>query len=234
MQAQKQANLKMLEAVATQLGPLCQEFVFLGGCTTALFITDLASPDVRYTLDVDCIVDVLSLNEYYQVENKLIQQGFKKSLEDEVICRWHYDSIILDVMPTDENILGFGNRWYKSAIAHAIEYHLSSQTTIKVLTAAYFLATKLEALRTRGKMDFMASHDFEDIISVLDGRSAIVEEIILSEYDLKDYLKKYFSDMLDDRKFHDALPGHFIQYGNLAEDRIQLLLNKLKQLLLVS
>jgi hypothetical protein len=121
----KLANLKMLEFVANKLGQLCDEVIFLGGCTTALFITDTAAPDVRYTLDVDCIVDVLSLSQYYQLEKKLQAHGFKKSIQDDVFCRWHYDDVILDVMPTDEKILGFGNKWYKSAIQHAFTYTLT-------------------------------------------------------------------------------------------------------------
>lgn len=67
----KLANFRMLEFVATKLGDMCYDVVFLGGCTTALFITDSAAPDVRYTLDVDCIVDVISLKEYHQIEAKL-------------------------------------------------------------------------------------------------------------------------------------------------------------------
>lgn len=103
-----QTNLKMLEFVATKLGEMINDVVFLGGCTTGLFITDPIFPDVRYTLDVDCIVDVVSLHQYHQTEKKLTKLGFKKSLIAEVICRWFYDDAILDVMPTDENILGFG------------------------------------------------------------------------------------------------------------------------------
>ncbi len=61
----KAANLRMLQIVAKQLGTSCEEVVFLGGSTIALFITDPASPDVRYILDVDCIVDVISLNQYH-------------------------------------------------------------------------------------------------------------------------------------------------------------------------
>ncbi len=34
------ANLRMLEFVARKLGPLNDEVVYLGGCSTALFITD--------------------------------------------------------------------------------------------------------------------------------------------------------------------------------------------------
>lgn len=65
--SQKAANLRMLSLVARQLGPLREEVIFLGGCTTALLITYSGAPDVRYTLDVDCIVDVLSRNEYHKL-----------------------------------------------------------------------------------------------------------------------------------------------------------------------
>ena len=41
------ANLKMLEFVAGKLGVLNDEVVYLGGCATALFISDPLSLDVR-------------------------------------------------------------------------------------------------------------------------------------------------------------------------------------------
>ncbi|CDZ76634.1 hypothetical protein BN59_00908 [Legionella massiliensis] len=46
------SNLKMLEFVARKLGELNNEVVYLGGCTTALFINDPLSLDVRPTLTV--------------------------------------------------------------------------------------------------------------------------------------------------------------------------------------
>jgi hypothetical protein len=96
------------------------------------------------------------------------------------------------------------------------------------VTTPYFIATKLEAFNTRDKMDFYASHDFEDIISVLDGRLEIVDEIFKSDAELKNYLIQSFSDIDGSRSFRGALPGHFVQYGSLAEDRIELLENKIK------
>jgi hypothetical protein len=36
----KLANIRMLQFMAAKLGDLCEDLVFLGGCTTALFITD--------------------------------------------------------------------------------------------------------------------------------------------------------------------------------------------------
>jgi len=56
------SNLAMLELVERKLGKLNDEVVYLGGCTTALFITDPLSLDVRSTLDMDCIIEVVSRN----------------------------------------------------------------------------------------------------------------------------------------------------------------------------
>lgn len=223
----KLANVKMLEFAATKLGKICNDVVFLGGCTTGLFITDSSSPDVRYTFDVDCIVDVISLNQYHQLEKNLRKQGFKKSLSEDVICRWFYDDLILDVMPTNEKILGFGNRWYKEAIASATVYSLTDHIDIRIVTAPYFLATKFEAFKTRGKMDFYASHDFEDIVSVLDGRIEIIHEIKNSDKNLKEYLIQSLFDITNDRAYKGAIPGHFVHYGSLANDRIELFEQKM-------
>jgi hypothetical protein len=227
----KFANLRMLEFVAIKLGDVIKDVVFLGGCTTGLFISDPAVPDVRYTLDVDCIVDVISISQYYQLEKKLAQQGFKKSLSEDVICRWFYDEIILDVMPTDEKILGFGNRWYKQAIVSSNTYSLTDKLKIRVVTAPYFLATKFEAFRTRGKMDFYASHDFEDIVTVLDGRVEIVDEIKNSVTNLQEYLVNSLQEVIDNPSFKGAIPGHFIQYGRAANDRSELFEQKLISIL---
>lgn len=223
----KLANLRMLEFVATKLGEIRNDVVFLGGCTTGLFISDPLVPDVRYTLDVDCIVDVISRNQYYQLEKKLNKQGFKKSITEDVICRWFYDDVILDVMPTDETILGFGNRWYKQAIASSNLYLLAESLEIRVVTAPYFLATKFEAFKTRGKMDFYASHDFEDIVSVLDGRLELVDEIKNCDSILQEYLINSLREIMLSPSFKGAIPGHFAQYGSIANDRIELLEQKL-------
>lgn len=225
------ANLRILQFVATKLGSIRDDFVFLGGCTTGLFVDDPDFYDVRYTLDVDCIVDVISLNQYHLLEKKLTKQGFKRSLTESVICRWFHDDVILDVMPTDEKILGFSNRWYKNAIKYAVNYNLSNDLQIKIITAPYFLATKLEAFKTRGKMDFYASQDFEDIVSVLDGRLKIADEIAQSDNELRDYLVESFVDIDNSNAFRGAILGHFVQYGNLAESRAGMLEKKIKTII---
>jgi predicted nucleotidyltransferase len=188
------AQLAMLEYASRKLGDLNNDFIFLGGCAAALFITDPASPDVRSTMDVDCIVDVLSLNDYYKLEKRLKMQGFRKS--EDLICRWHYDDLILDVMPTEEKILGFSNRWYKEAITNFTTHKLTEDIAIRSVTAPYFLGTKLEAFKARGRNDFMNSHDFEDIIAVIDGRIELIEEVKSTSPTLRAYLSEIFSKML--------------------------------------
>jgi hypothetical protein len=87
MVAVKDLNLQMLSLVARRLEPLLDRLVFLGGCTTALFITDEGAPDVRVTDDVDVIVEVLSRNEYRQLEERLRDIGCVQEIDEEVTCR---------------------------------------------------------------------------------------------------------------------------------------------------
>ncbi len=222
-------NLAMLKLAARTLGDIKDDVVFLGGCTTALFITDLGAPDVRPTLDVDCIVNLVSLGDYYRLEERLVKQGLKKSINDDVICRWHYGDLVLDIMPTNEKILGFGNSWYKDAIKHSVIHHLNEDLSIKVVSAPYFLATKFEAFRARGKNDYLSSHDFEDIMMVIDGRAELFDEINNADYELQQYLTKIFIKMLDSQQFHLAIPGHF-NYGALTDDRIQIVLDRIEKI----
>jgi hypothetical protein len=116
-------NLPLLESVVKSLGAaLCEQFVFFGGCVTGLLITESAAPPVRVTKDVDAIVEILSLAEYHALERQLENGGFKHDRSpDAPICRWTVGSALLDVMPTNESVLGFGNRWYEEAVRTAEE-----------------------------------------------------------------------------------------------------------------
>lgn len=203
-------NRAMVNRVAECLGPLRQKAVFLGGAATGLFITDEAAPEVRATKDVDIIVEILSRSDYYQLEETLRSLGFTQSMEEDApLCRWVIDDIKVDVMPTDEKILGFSNKWYSPAIRNAVEIPLLEKgIEIRIVTAAYFLATKIEAFYGRGKGDYMASHDMEDIITIIEGRLELINEVKESEINLKDFLAEKFQHFLKSEAFLEALPGH--------------------------
>jgi hypothetical protein len=59
---------------------------------------------------------------------------------------------MLDVMPLNERILGFSNRWYKPAMDAAVERELETNLQIRMVTSVYFCASKLEAFAGRGEM----------------------------------------------------------------------------------
>ena len=111
-------------------------------------ITDKAAPDVRFTVDVDCIINVITRSGYYAISEKLRQKGLKEMIfGDHPICRWNCDGVLIDVMPIDKSVLGFSNRWYKDAQANAVDQKITDTIHVKIISAPYFLATKLEAFK---------------------------------------------------------------------------------------
>jgi hypothetical protein len=129
---------------------LLQSVVFAGGAVIELLITDPAFPDIRPTIDIDVIVEVISLTDYYRLQQRLRKKGFRESMEDGVICRWRFKEILVNFMPTDERILGFSNRWYADAFRNAHNFSIEG-LTFKLIRAPYFLGTKLEAFYGREK-----------------------------------------------------------------------------------
>jgi hypothetical protein len=202
-------NIEILELAAVALGPICDELVFLGGCAVGLLITDSAAPPVRVTRDVDTVTEIASIAEYYEMGQRLRGRGFEVDpSKDSPICRWIGHGILLDVMPTDESILGFTNCWYASAIKTAERFVLPNDMSIRLIDASHFLATKLVAFDGRGEEDYVMSHDLEDIICVIDGRPGMEDEVRGSATDLRLYIGNRLKDLLKQQAFLQALPGH--------------------------
>lgn len=198
----------MLEAVVATLGTLADEMVFVGGCATGLLITDPAAPDIRTTTDVDALVEVVSVREYHKLSTALRSQGFLEDQSPEApIARWRHGSQILDVMPTDASVLGFGNEWYPLAFQSAVTATLPNGQRVQHLSAPLFLATKLSAFDGRGGGDYLNSHDMEDFIAVIDGRSSVIGEIEAEDVELARHLTERTALLLKDRDFDQALPG---------------------------
>jgi hypothetical protein len=221
-------NIEILERTVQLLGSLADKMVFLGGCATGLLLTDPAASPIRATLDVDIITEVASLPEYHRLSEKLRKRGFIEDLSPNApICRWKTKEVIMDVMPTNPQILGFGNQWFSPAFKKAEPVTLPSGKRIKMLPAPYFLATKLEAFNDRGGGDYLLSTDMEDIVTVLDGRPEIIDEVRRSEGKLRDYLAERFSHLMKERSFRDALPGH-LPSDQVSQARLPLLIERIR------
>lgn len=159
-------NREMISKVAGGLGDLVKEVVFVGGAITELYVEDTSQvSEIRQTDDVDCIIEITSRIKFANLEERIRKQGFEN--DRKVICRWHYEGIIVDIMPTETKILGFTNRWYKEGIIHSIHFDLDKNNRIRILSVPYFIACKLEALFNRGLADLRLSKDLEDIVFLL-------------------------------------------------------------------
>jgi hypothetical protein len=221
-------NIHILERAVNLLGSLADEMVFLGGCATGLLITDPAAPPIRVSQDVDVIIELASLTDYYLLSEKLRKRGFREDQSTEApICRWIGPGVVLDTMPTKQGILGFGNEWYQRALNAASKIRLPSGRSIRMVTAPYFLATKLAAFDSRGKGDFMMSHDMEDIIAVIDGRPEVVNDLSQAETRVRQYLSKRFGELIENPDFLATVPGH-LQGGITSPDRTPVILERIK------
>jgi hypothetical protein len=220
-------NRELLLRCARALDDLREDLVFVGGCTTGLLITDPAAADVRSTRDVDVIAEVGSLVEYYALEKRIRSLGFHE--DPDVRCRWQRAGITLDVMPTDPKILGFSNPWYPGAIKYATVHTLAPKLFIRVVTPPYFCATKIVAFHGRGHQDYAASHDLEDFLTVVDGRSELASEIRLAEPNVRRYIAAEVSGFLRDGRFIDALPG-CLQPDSASQARLPLLAQRLHEI----
>lgn len=218
----------MLVQAAIRLGPLVDRVVFVGGQVAELLVTDPAAVRIRPTDDVDVIVAVTTRVEYQRLGEELRSLGFTEDMRPGApICRWRSsEDWVLDVMPTDESILGFSNEWYADAIAQSTPFALRPNLTIRIPPAAVFVATKWSAYEGRGGSDLIGSHDVEDIISVVAGRPEILSEIGESEGRLRMWLAERTGQFLADDLAADvitgALPDAALIPGLIAETRARL------------
>lgn len=201
-------NLALLRAMALALGPLRDRLVFVGGCATGLQLTNPAAAGVRPTEDVDAIVEVASLAGYHGLRPLLAERGFRQTMEDNTPpFRWFWNRLQLDLVPVDEHVLGFANRWYRPGFAAAVSTELAPGLTLRHLDAPHFLATKFEAFNDRGARDVYLSHDLEDIVTVVDGRAELADELARAGTTVRGHVIEQTQGLLAHPELPNALPG---------------------------
>ena len=193
-------NIENLEQVAAILAKVPEKFVFTGGATIVLYVEKAIAAELRPTQDVDCVVEIFTKAEYYKLSNKLRERGLSECTEQNApICRWRYEEKIIDIMPCDDRVLGFSNRWYLEGIKRSIIYTLPSGRNIFIFSPLYILASKVEAFRGRGK-NFYHSKDIEDIIVLLNGCAELSAAFNNSSGEIRSYLQQWFRANIEDLK----------------------------------
>lgn len=202
-------SIAMIETVARHLGEMREEVVFVGGAVTELLISDPAVREIRPTTDVDLIIDIATAGAYARLEERLRAKGFVNMVGPDVpICRWRVGEVVADVMPTLPDILGFSNRWYSSAVRDSSRNRLPSGTVIQLVRPTYFIATKIEAFLGRGNGDYLMSHDIEDVITLIDGRPELANELTNAPADVQHLVRSHMGRFLLDNEFRTAVLGY--------------------------
>jgi predicted nucleotidyltransferase len=160
------------------------------------------------------------------MQERLAELEFYPDPQGQSICSYKFQNIAIDIMPAEDSSIGISNTWYKPGFNYLQTIQLEDGTIIKILSSPYFLATKLEAFKERGENDFYGSHDFEDIIYLLDNRTTIVEEIITSDSYVKEYIKTELTTIKNHPQSEEILAMHI--HPLIREERFNILLDKIK------
>jgi predicted nucleotidyltransferase len=151
--------------------------------------------DIRFTDDVDLVIELAGISAWQHLIERLAAKDFKITGEDEVNCRFRFNDVVVDVMPSDSAVLGYANRWFVEGLARADKFALPSGTVIQIFKPTYFLATKLEAFSGRGGGD-PYHKDVEDILILIDGRTELLEEVRQAEPELKKFITSGIRELM--------------------------------------
>jgi hypothetical protein len=220
-------NRMATQKIAQALGYLKNDVVFVGGAMVSFYIDDTSAEDVRPTKDIDITMEIASFGELEKIRETLIQRGFYQTGEDNVICRFRYEDIKVDVMGTKAIGWAPANPWFEPGFKDLVRIKLD-EIEIKCLSLPYFLASKFTAFYDRGVKDPRTSHDFEDICYLLNYTTDLVEQIEIAEDTVRDYLIKSFSDILSDSVKQEAILGNLFYEDQ--ERRYQKIIDKMMRL----
>lgn len=220
-------HISTVAEVAKALLELKEQMVFIGGAVVGLYADDPAADQVRPTTDIDLTINLLNYSNWVQMEERLAQLGFYPDPKGHAICSYLYNKIPVDIMPAEDSHLGQSNRWYR--IGFEDLWHAKAlDEDIRILSAPVYLATKFEAFNNRGG-DYRTSHDFEDIIYVLDNRATIVAEVKDSQPDVKAFLQEEFRKILKNPQMEEILSAHIHPVD--VKERYPIVSEKITQIL---
>ena len=220
-------NQEIIQNVAKALGDLNDNVIYVGGATVSLYIDDTAANDVRATNDVDISVEIGSLTQLEALREELISKGFKQSADLKVICRFKLDDILIDVMGTNPIGWAPANPWFELGFKNRKQIQVR-EYAINIMPLPYFLASKFVAHTNRGGNDPRMSHDFEDIIYILDNRSDWYEMIFNADDEVKTYLLEQFKNILESNRMQEAILGN-LSYQS-QDERYKMIMEKITKL----
>lgn len=220
-------NIAAVKKVAQALGDLNDNVAYVGGAVVSIYADDPGADEVRPTKDVDITLEIASFAELTKIQEQLAEKGIYPAIEEKIMCRFDCDGVLLDVMATKEVGWAQANEWFEPGFKHLESHKLNETQTIKILSVAFFLASKFTAYHDRGK-DPRTSHDFEDIIYVLDNRVNLVNDILEAPKDIRKYLINEFVRLFD-KEMEEGILCHL--EPETQSERVKLLKSKLLEII---
>lgn len=209
MAQDSQLNLDVVAQVATALGDLNDQVVYIGGAIISIYATEPGADLPRVTEDIDVCVQVSTFAQMEELREQLASKNIYPDPQGAHMYRYNYKGIAIDFIPFEETAFGPTNSWLKPGFEKAYKTTVGD-VEIAVLPVSLFLATKWEAFNSRGS-DPRYSHDFEDIIYVLDNNIEVVKDTSDGTASLKGTLKKMSSFILEHPNSNEIIECHINQ-----------------------
>ena len=219
-------NLKVVEKVALALEEINDDVIYVGGAVVSLYITDEGAEQPRPTKDIDISVQISSYAQMDQLRERLASKKIYPAATETVMYRYTYENVLIDFIPFEETPLGPTNKWLKPGFGRAYPVTIE-KAEIKILPVSMFLATKWEAYKNRGG-DPRMSHDFEDIIYVIDNNLNLIDDVVKSDKDVQVFLKEMSNEILSHPSLNEIIECHINPFT--ANERRELVVGKLKQI----
>lgn len=223
----QRSNDERVLNISKALEELNDEVVYVGGSVAQYYSKDEASHELQTTFDVDCVIDITTYEEYIEFQDKLYRKKFRNDdSEGAPTCRFVFGDEIVDIMPKVYTpVTGESNSWYPDGIKHRIPYQIHGRR-IYIFPVSFYLASKLEALYSRGGQDYRGAKDFEDIVYVLNSCQDLVQQIESIDNDkVKPFLKAEFSNLIRRANIREEIEA------SLTEDeRTEYVLSKMKEI----
>lgn len=216
-----------IKRIAHALDELNEQVIYVGGAAVGLYINDPAADDVRPTKDIDISLSIITFAELEAFREALINKGFIQTAEDDVICRFRYQEIILDVMNTKAIAWAPANPWFAPGFPYREEIDIDGKG-IRILPLPYFLATKFCAYNSRGNNEPRSSHDFEDIVYIMDNRTDLAERIHKAHGEVKEFLISEFGLILSQTIKQEAVWANL--YSVDRDKRYNIIMDTIKRI----
>jgi len=224
----KTINIQTIAEVAKGLQEMCQEMVFVGGAVISIYTDDEAAEEIRPTGDIDLTIQVTGYAGWVQMQERLSQLRFAADPNGHSICSYLYQGIAVDIMPSEDGPFGPSNRWYKPGFDYLQKVLVNDEIEIQILSAPYFLATKLEAFNSRGG-DYRTSHDFEDIVYVIDNRIHIVDEICEADETVKTFIQNELLKIISNPYLEEIIRAQI--HPLIVDERYPIVLDKINKII---